>query len=196
MLNKNISKNNKNMLTNGVFWDRMKLRKGKAGARGNTLRPQCNHKRGNHMWNSDKSTLLSLICTRIVMAGGLVLMITGPRFLKYYLEITERPAELLTSLLIICYACAVFVMGALAVLDRLLSNIRKGNVLVSQNVTCLRIISWCCFGVALVLVAGGYQYLSFLVIGLLAGFAGLVLRAMKNVFQHAVEVKQENDFTI
>ena len=148
------------------------------------------------MWNSDKSTLLSLICTRIVMAGGAVLLVTGPRFLRYYLQITERPAELLPSLLIICYICAAFAMAALFTLDRLLSNIRKGEVLVQQNVTCLRIISWCCFGVALDLVLGGFQYLSFLVIGLLAAFAGLILRAMKNVFQHAVEVKQENDFTI
>ena len=80
--------------------------------------------------------------------------------------------------------------------DVLLRNIRKGQPFVTQNVTMLRIISYCCFAEVLVFV-----YLAvlkpFAIIVLVAcGFMGLILRVVKNVFEQAIEIREENDFTI
>jgi hypothetical protein len=37
---------------------------------------------------------------------------------------------------------------------------------------------------------------AFLLLSIMAGFLGLILRVVKNVFEAAVELKAENDYTI
>ena len=85
---------------------------------------------------------------------------------------------------------------ALYSLLKLLFNIKKDRIFISQNVTYLRIISWCCFAVAVVTLVGGIHYIPYLVIAVAAAFVGLMLRVVKNVMQNAVEINQENELTI
>jgi hypothetical protein len=94
---------------------------------------------------------------------------------------------------------------ALVCIDKLLTNIKKELVFDGANVRLLRIISWSCFYVA------GVSLISFIIIcsickmiesaGLLllcagAVFMGLVVRVVKNIFESAIEIKEENDMTI
>ena len=78
----------------------------------------------------------------------------------------------------------------------ILNNITKEKVFVSDNVTFLRIISWCCFGAAIVTVVASFEYFPVIVISIAAAFVGLILRVVKNVMQSAVEIREENDLTI
>lgn len=94
---------------------------------------------------------------------------------------------------------------ALVCIDKLLMNIKKDIVFDKKNVKLLRIISWSCFYAAAVcVIAFVLVWLTFsygVGIGLIlltagAGFMGLVVRVVKNVFEAAIEIKDENDLTI
>jgi hypothetical protein len=96
----------------------------------------------------------------------------------------------------IIYLCCAIALIALVSLDQLLFNIKNGIVFEARNVHILRRISWCCLIAALVLLVGSFFSLVFLLLSVMAGFMGLILRVVKNVFQAAVDLKAENDFTI
>lgn len=97
---------------------------------------------------------------------------------------------------IVIYVCLAFALSALAALHILLSNINSGKVFIPQNTRCLRLISWACMLAGAALVVLGLWRFVFLFAALLAVMVGLVMRVMKNVFEKAVEIKSENDFTI
>jgi hypothetical protein len=92
--------------------------------------------------------------------------------------------------------CCILSGSALFSLDRLLTNLRKGEVFIQKNVNLLRIISWACIFAAILLFVGGLASFVFIILGVAACFFGLVLRVVKNVFDAAVQIKTENDYTI
>jgi len=79
---------------------------------------------------------------------------------------------------------------------KLLFNIKKDKIFISENVKYLRVISWCCFAVALITFVAGIFYIPFLLVAAAAAFVGLMLRIVKNVMQNAVEINEENELTI
>jgi hypothetical protein len=82
-------------------------------------------------------------------------------------------------------------------LDRLLSNIRKEEIFIPQNVSYLRGISWACFAMCVpCLFVAVYGSQTFLFIMVAAAFMGLILRVVKNVIEAAVLIKEENDYTV
>ena len=82
-------------------------------------------------------------------------------------------------------------------LDRLLSNIRKEEIFIPQNVAYLRGISWACFAMCLpCLLIAVYGSQTFLFVMVAAAFMGLILRVVKNVIEAAVLIKEENDYTV
>ncbi len=78
----------------------------------------------------------------------------------------------------------------------LLLNIKKGEIFIHRNVTILQIISYCCIFVGLEYFAFCYEYISMVLISFAALFFGLILRVIKNVFDKAIEIREENDYTI
>ena len=85
---------------------------------------------------------------------------------------------------------------ALISLDRLLTAVKHGEVFTEKNVRYLRIISWACFAVALVLLISALVSIMFFAFAIVATFFGIVLRSVKNLFAAAVELQLENDYTI
>ena len=81
-------------------------------------------------------------------------------------------------------------------LHRLLRNISEEEVFIQENVRSLRIMSWCLIAAALVYLVGSLFDWYLVVFAAAAAFVGLILRVVKNVFAQAVELKNENDFTI
>ena len=79
---------------------------------------------------------------------------------------------------------------------RLLDNIRAGRVFIPQNVQLLRRISWGCIAGALICLASGLYYVLFFVIAACAAFMALIVRVVKNVFQQAVLLQEDADYTI
>jgi hypothetical protein len=150
------------------------------------------------MWNKYKSVQLSSVCTKIVIvlvfvcAAGMPLLY---RFGDIRLALLQD-AGALPFVVAVFYVCFIFALIALFSLDRMLSNIKKDLVFIDGNVRLLRIISWCCFAAAATLLVGAFAHLAFWVIAAMAAFLGLVLRVVKNVFEAAVALKTENDFTV
>ncbi|MBE6852175.1 MAG: DUF2975 domain-containing protein [Ruminococcus sp.] len=149
------------------------------------------------MWNKELSVLLSkgLIVLGLIMA--VCLSFTLPQCVGWLEDYYYRPLGHIPTCII-----AYLVMGGLVVLliflFRLLNNISRRQVFEKSNTTCLRLISWCCFFVSALLFAWGL--LTFLEViflaGFVTGFMGLILRVLKNVFEEAVSIREENDYTI
>ena len=122
----------------------------------------------------------------------------APFLVKRYdsLVVASGQESVYAPVLITLYCAVPFAVIALVCLDVLLRNIRKEQPFIAQNVTMLRMISYCCFAEVLV-----FAYLAvlkpFVVVVLVAcGFMGLILRVVKNVFEQAIKIREENDFTI
>ena len=150
------------------------------------------------MWNSVKSVQLSLICTKIVILIIIACAVILPNILERYIDYALIPMEIsnLHPFMVILYMCCVPALAALLCLHKLLSNIKGEMVFITGNVKLLRIISWSCFGTALLLMFAVKYYLLLGLVGITFGFIGLILRVVKNVIEEAVHLKAENELTI
>ncbi len=155
------------------------------------------------MWNSKKSVSLSIIVCFVFVAILTCGLFLGPYGMKLWFTLYRgfnENGEALQSMMKLFKGCfypsAVFAYTTLYCLIKLLFNIKKQEIFISRNVSYLRIISWCCFAVALITLIGGFYYVPFLLIAVAAAFVGLMLRVVKNVMQNAVEIKEENELTI
>ena len=148
-------------------------------------------------WNKDRSLWLSKICIKLFTITMIVVAVFAPKIFSVLIEV--RVAYLggtLPYFLISTYTACVPAVIALAGLWRLLDNIEKGDVFIDNNVQILRMLSWRCIFAGVICLFSSSYYLPFLIIAAAASFVGLLLRIVKNVFARAVEIKQDNDFTI
>lgn len=151
------------------------------------------------MWNKDKSILLSLVIVRalyVIIAGCCV---AAPFMAGYYDRTVVLPQggePLYVPLLITLYSLVPPAVAAVISLDRLLCNIRRGQPFIAQNVTLLRVLSWCCFAVAVLFVWFSCMKPFGFTVVFAAAFFGVILRVVKNCFQQAVALREENDLTV
>lgn len=148
------------------------------------------------MWNKRYSEILSLVCNRLMMGLLACCLLCGPALCRWDVAMGDKSPSLYPILLGALYPCVLLGLALLFWLDRLLRNIHRGEVFTSENTACMRRISWCCFAVALLCLGFTVPYQPFIFVAVAAGFVGLILRVMKNVFAQAVAIKEENDFTI
>lgn len=136
----------------------------------------------------------ALIKVAIVLcAAALFLM---PYAAKMYDQISFQRDNVTVPLLITFYVCAAFGFVILFVLNKLIKNIGSEKVFIDENVKLLKILSYCCFAIAVVtLIFARFRILVF-VITFAAAFIGLILRVIKNCFTEAIRLREENDFTI
>ncbi|MEE0275355.1 MAG: DUF2975 domain-containing protein [Clostridia bacterium] len=136
----------------------------------------------------------ALIKVAIVLcAAALFLM---PYAAKMYEQISFQQDNVTVPLLITFYVCAAFGFVILFVLNKLIKNIGSEKVFIDENVKLLKILSYCCFAIAIVtLIFARFRILVF-VITFAAAFIGLILRVIKNCFTEAIRLREENDFTI
>ena len=153
------------------------------------------------MWTKQQSLRLSINVVRILKLFILVLCFCVPAMGRWY-DTTDTDGigliqgSVFLPLTICLYAAAVCGEVCLWFLGKLLGNIGKGIVFTAENCQYLRFISWCCFAAAIPFtILGCWRFLSF-VIAMAAGFFGLILHVLKNVFDKAVELQDENDYTI
>ncbi len=148
------------------------------------------------MWSKAQSIILSRIVNFIFIA----LILTGslflPKIVCQYIYFTSKSQSLYISLLVTLYSAVVPCLTLLICLERLLVNIQRDNVFIDHNVTLLRVISWCCFAISLIFAVFGFYYLLSLFIAIAAAFFGLIIRVIKNIFDKAIAIKTENDFTV
>jgi hypothetical protein len=148
-------------------------------------------------WDREKSIILSKICIWIFAVIGLVCVFLAPAYapglvIRRGMEAAEgRKCFLLSFYLLYVPVCLVLVE-----LYRLLQNMARGKVFVSENVRLLRVISWACFLAALICLISVSYYIPFLILTAACAFMGLIIRVVKNVFSAAIELKEENDLTV
>lgn len=152
----------------------------------------------NFLKRKNFSITLSLVLVRIVFALIIVSCFVGPYVVKMYDEgiIKLTGQSVFVPLIVTLYCSAAPAILLVIALDRLLSNIRHDKVFIPANVKILRLISYCCFAVSVIFI-----YFSFIrpfawLVVIAAAFFGLILRVIKNVFEQAIILKEENDFTI
>ena len=146
-------------------------------------------------WTTEQSLNLTKILTVacLVLAGAALFCI--PVITEWYDAVSgEEPIHIVLNIAL--YLSAILALVALWQLHSLLNRFAKQQVFVTENTVCFRRIAWCCFGVALIwLVLCYWRFLAFFV-AFIAAFAGLLLRVMKNMLEAAVELREENDYTI
>lgn len=150
---------------------------------------------GRLMWNKDKSIILSQILIKICYVGIVACAVSAPNLVGLY-EKNVGVEGLYTPLLVTLLCCVPPGIIALVCLDVLLWNIQKNRAFIMQNVKMLRAISYCCFCVAAIFVYFSILRPFAFVIVFAAGFFGIILRVVKNCFQQAIAIREENDFTI
>ena len=145
----------------------------------------------------DSSILFSRILVWVF--GALILILDWAvwpvsRMLTHYLPILHVSR---TTMLIVClYVCNVPGFVLLFCMDKLLRNLRQGKVFDSDNVHLLRIVSSCCFAACAACLVGCVQVVFLGFVALAAGFVGLIVRIVKNVFSAAVDMRSELDLTV
>lgn len=153
------------------------------------------------MWTKTRSLILSRILTTAFTALILMLSFCVPTFARWYDGFSVGYGLLgrFGVFLPVCvglYVCELFALAAMAALHILLRNISKGEVFTKQNTGCLRAISWACMLAGCIFFIMGLWRVMFWLIAFFAVMFGLIMRVLKNVFEQAVEIKSENDFTI
>ena len=147
------------------------------------------------MWTKSKSVLLSSILVKIVFVLLIGSAFFLPQLVKWYDAVSLRESVFI-PLTITLYATLIPALIAIISLNKLIGNIDKETIFIDQNVKMLRIISWCCFAVSLIYGIFGFFILLSFIICFAAAFFGLILRVIKNVFEQAIEIREENEFTI
>lgn len=150
-------------------------------------------------WNRSKSLLLSQICVAVFMVLLAALDIGGYWAVEWFMHISRAVGNGLgDGILLMCILYSGSVCGWLLLVKlwRLLTNIRNGQVFCENNISCLRISCWCCTAVFVILGLSTFYYVLFGIIAAAAGFTALIIHIIKNVFEQAIQMKDELDFTV
>lgn len=147
-------------------------------------------------WSRDNSIVLSKVCILAFAGMAILSAIWLPAVLDGIVRRRGWDMEERMYFIASFYSLMAPAAVALGYLYRLLVNIGRDEVFVDANVKCLRRISWACHLAAAICLVSAFYYLPFAMLAAAAGFMGLILRVVKNVFAEAVSIKQEHDFTI
>ena len=160
----------------------------------------------NFMWSKEKSVKLTHFIVRVCYVVLAVIVIVLPFLIATEPVIYQISLWQLGGKYVLYPFYAIVPAGyvALICIDKLLTNIRKEVVFDGRNVKLLRIISWSCFYAAIVCllafviicIAKGWPSVFLIILAAGAGFMGLVVRVVKNVFESAIKIKEENELTI
>ena len=141
------------------------------------------------------SMIASIVVTSILLVLIIIAVFLLPQIMKVY---SGMRGEIdVTGLMVALYISVVPGIICTIALLKLLINIRKNEIFVKKNVFILQMLSYCCLFVGVEYIAICFrQYIAMIFVGFAALFIGVILRVIKNVFDKAIEIREENDFTI
>ncbi|MCQ2417346.1 MAG: DUF2975 domain-containing protein [Oscillospiraceae bacterium] len=146
-------------------------------------------------WTNEQSLALSRILTIVLLFCAAASLFCIPIITEWY-DAVSAQAPIHVVLNIVLYISAFLGITAVWQLFRMLNNITAKKIFVQENLSVLRVISWCCFGVAAIWTMFSFWRLVAVFVAFVAAFAGVILRIMKNLFAIAIEMREENDYTI
>ncbi len=149
----------------------------------------------NIKWTNKNSLLLSRAITWAIFLLACSILFLIPIITEWYDAVSGKP-PIRTVLTVCLYISDIFAILAVWELSLLLRNISKQELFTVRNTRCVRVISWCCFVVAVVCCVLSFWRILALMIAVVAAFVGLILRVVKNMLAAATELREENDYTI
>ncbi len=147
-------------------------------------------------WLKSKSILFSQICVVLFALLLAVLDLGCWRIVNWFVALRGMGGQAVWGILAVLLLCSVFGWVLLWALWRLLGNLRQARVFTEENIALLQRVSLCCAAAALICVGGCFFYLPFLIAVAAAGFMALIVRIVRNVFQKALDMKNELDLMI
>lgn len=149
-------------------------------------------------WNVQKSSLLSIcfVCFFALLLLAIDIFCVPLVWALYHIAPALDRGFGPEPLILAIYLCSIPAWVALCCLFRLLQRIRGGLVFCAENIRSMRLTAWCCMTVALLCTAAAFFHPLLLVVAAAAALMGLIVRIVKNVFQQALAMKDELDFTV
>ncbi len=146
-------------------------------------------------WTKAHSLNLSIILVQVAFLLLVVTLFVIPPAVCWYDSVSGRePVRFfLGATLYLSDLIGFLVIGALY---RLLTNLRQEKVFIPQNASYLRMISWGLMAIALLLLIFSFARRLSLLFAFVMAFLGLILRVLKNVFEEAIALQNEQDYTI
>ena len=148
------------------------------------------------MKEKPNSTHITLWANRALAVILTVLLFTLPALLDWYCSIRNLTSGEHTAIAVAFYICAVIELYALWQMEKLLKNLLKKQVFLTENVDRVRRIRWCCAGVSLVCLPAALLYYPLIFMVMVMGFLCLVISVVCRVLDEAVSLREENDLTI
>ena len=142
------------------------------------------------------STLIE-ICLKIIFVVGILIYITLPLLLNWYIDIFN-PILNYTAALIILYASGIPALIIVYKFIKIFKTLRLDNPFTVENVRHLNVISICSLIIAIEYAIGIFFIVSIFEVILIAVFIIIWLGAyiLAELLRKAVEYKEENDLTI
>ncbi len=141
-----------------------------------------------HLWDNSKSLLLTTWWMRIALVLWCGMAVAVP--VLFFMQ------QIAFDILVLFGFLFVPILLAFYGLHKMLSNIRRGVVFSVQNTADLRLVSWACFFAAVFLLIASIRWPILIFASGVIGFLGLFVRVIKNMLTEAIDIKEENDFTI
>lgn len=148
------------------------------------------------MNHSSRSVHFTLWLNRLLMGVVLALVLMMPRLIAWYNTLRILSDDQNYAILAAFYACVPVVLYALWNLEKLLRNIAAGQVFVTENVSFIGRVCFCCAGVGVICLPSAFFYAPLVFMCVIMGFLCPVVNVVRQVFRAAVDLREENDLTI
>lgn len=148
------------------------------------------------MEKSSRMVGLTIAITWIFVLMMIAIGITAPYLFKWYANFFGRGERVFVAITSTYYSCLLPGIVAGANLLKLLYNIKKNQVFILENTRRILVLTLCCLVVGNITFVAGFFYFPFFIVSVAALFISLILGVIRNVFQKATEIKDENDLTI
>lgn len=139
------------------------------------------------------------IALQILFLFGIVVYVLLPWVVNWYIEIVKADFENLYGwVLAILYLSGIPAIGIVYQFIQLFDSLKKNNPFQKKNITYLKVSSGCSLLIAIEYCLGSFIFKSIFTIIIVGIFfiAWLGLYILAELFQQAVEFKEENDLTI
>ena len=141
---------------------------------------------------------LTKILVDIMFFGGILICLALP----YVVDILHRyyfyEPVMLSIFDVVLTSAGLSALYFVWQLKLIFKTLVGGNPFVSENVTCLRKMSVCCFLISLIFFARAFSRFTFETAAIILVFivGGLFCLTLKDIFKQAVAFKEENDLTV
>ena len=135
----------------------------------------------------------------LILLGGLVIYISLPYALKWYMNTIYRTnTENYYFLLGFLYLTGIVCLGLVNELRKIFRTLNRKNPFMIDNVKSLNRVGLACFVIAAAYIIKIFCYNSVLtaIIAMVFIIAGLFAVVLAEVFKQAIAVKEENDLTV